>query len=259
MEFRKLRANEIDVRVGTVPKSGTGLSLLLYKDARVDMNILDETFGIFGWQRHHELIDGQLFCIVGIYDENKNMWVNKQDVGIESNTEEVKGRASDSFKRACTNWGIGRELYTAPFIWISNKQGKVDDLKRLDYRVSDISYDQSGNIEGLTIEMKGAQTSYKWEMAWSNKGYVQSKPDPKKTVDSKNDRAKRDELEKRKTAVLGMFDFAKSKGVDMQSIKDYMVTFIGKTNSADLTMEEITQINQYILDLSNLENGKDAK
>ena len=247
MKFRKLKADEIDVRVGTVPKSGTGLSLLLYKDARVDMNILDETFGIFGWQRHHELIDGQLFCIVSIYDENKKTWVNKQDVGIESNTEEVKGRASDSFKRACTNWGIGRELYTAPFIWISNKQGKVDDLKRLDYRVSDISYDQSGNIEGLTIEMKGAQTSYKWETAWSNKGYVQSKPEPKKPVDTNKDIATEDEI-------TAMFTFAKEKKVDFNDIKDYMTNLIGKQKSSELTRAEVTELNKFILATANLMN-----
>lgn len=107
-KIRELRADEIEVRVGIVKKNG--ISLLLYKDARCDMNILDETFGITGWQRKHELINGALFCTVSIKGENGE-WISKQDVGVESYTEAVKGAASDSFKRACFNIGIGRELY----------------------------------------------------------------------------------------------------------------------------------------------------
>ena len=97
-EIRKLRADEIEARVGIVKKNG--ISLLLYKDARCDMNILDETFGIMGWQRKHELINGSLFCTVSIKGEDGE-WIGKQDVGVQSYTEAVKGAASDSFKRAC--------------------------------------------------------------------------------------------------------------------------------------------------------------
>lgn len=115
--FRDLNADEIDVRVATCNENG--ISLLLYKDARVDMNILDETYGVTGWQRTHELIGDRLYCTVSIYDEKKQQWISKQDVGTESYTEKEKGQASDSFKRACFNIGIGRELYTAPFIWVN--------------------------------------------------------------------------------------------------------------------------------------------
>ena len=117
-EFRELTAEEIECRVSTV--SEKGCSLLLYKDARCDMKILDETVGRQNWQRSHEVINGNLFCNVSIYDEEKKQWITKQDVGVESYTEKEKGQASDSFKRACFNWGIGRELYTAPFIWIQS-------------------------------------------------------------------------------------------------------------------------------------------
>ena len=116
--FRELRADEVDARVSTI--SAKGLSLLLYKDARCDMNILDETVGSTNWEREHEIIGDRLYCTVSIFDEDKNAWVSKQDVGTESYTEKEKGQASDSFKRACFNWGIGRELYTAPFIWIKD-------------------------------------------------------------------------------------------------------------------------------------------
>ena len=147
-KIRELRADEIEARVGIVRR--TGVSLLLYKDARCDMNILDEVFGITGWKRHHELINGAFFCTVRIRDENGE-WISKQDVGVESYTEAVKGAASDSFKRACFNIGIGRELYTAPFIWIpSDKVNIVEDNGKLkvkdSFHVSYISYDEKGKV-----------------------------------------------------------------------------------------------------------------
>lgn len=113
--FRDLKAEEIDVRIATVNEKG--LTLLLYKDARVDQDILDETVGEFNWQRKHTRDNAN--CVVEIWDDKKNCWISKEDTGTESFTEKEKGLASDSFKRACFNWGIGRELYTAPFIWIS--------------------------------------------------------------------------------------------------------------------------------------------
>ena len=113
--FRDLRADEIEVRVAQA--NAYGVSLLLYKDARCDQNILDETVGEFGWQRTHTRDNAN--CIVSLWDAIKGQWVSKEDTGTESNTEKEKGLASDSFKRACFNWGIGRELYTAPNIKIS--------------------------------------------------------------------------------------------------------------------------------------------
>lgn len=157
MEFRKLRANEIDCRISTINQKG--LSLLLYKDARVDQRILDETVGAENWQRSHEVINGNLFCNVGIRIDrgNTSEWVWKQDVGTESYTEKEKGEASDSFKRACFNWGIGRELYSAPFIWITpnncniqqSQNGKLTCYDR--FKVVTIDYDDDGNISQLTI------------------------------------------------------------------------------------------------------------
>ena len=128
LNFRTLKASEIDVKPQTVKENG--FSLLLYKNARVDMDVLDETVGPLNWQRKHSRENAN--CIVSIYDEDKKIWVEKEDTGTESFTEKEKGLASDSFKRACFNWGIGIELYTSPFIWISdskyikkNKEGKL--------------------------------------------------------------------------------------------------------------------------------------
>lgn len=113
--FRDLRADEIEVRVAQAKSNG--VSLLLYKDARCDQNILDETVTPMNWMRSHTRENAN--CIVSIWDKEKSQWISKEDTGTESNTEKEKGLASDSFKRACFNWGIGRELYTAPFIWIN--------------------------------------------------------------------------------------------------------------------------------------------
>ena len=119
MNFRNLKANEIECRVSTM--SEKGLSLLLYKDARCDMRILDEKVGALNWKREHTRDNAN--CIVSIWDNEKKQWISKEDTGTESYTEKEKGLASDSFKRACFNWGIGRELYTSPFIWISSGKG----------------------------------------------------------------------------------------------------------------------------------------
>ena len=130
MEDKKiplLTAQDVECRVQQITENqnGYGAILLLYKDARVDMKILDSVYGAMNWQRKHTVINGQLFCSVLIWDESKNQWIEKQDVGTESATEAEKGRASDSFKRACFNVGIGRELYNAPFIYIKLDAGEV--------------------------------------------------------------------------------------------------------------------------------------
>lgn len=160
--FRKLRADEIEVRVGSV-SLGKGVSLLLYKDARCDMAILDETVGSLNWQRNHELVNNNLFCNVGIRANRDDTrvgadWVWKQDVGTESNTEKEKGEASDSFKRACFCWGIGRELYTGPFIWIDAKniewrEQKGKEVPKDKFVVTHISYIDN-KISELKISTK---------------------------------------------------------------------------------------------------------
>ena len=164
MKFRKLRANEIDCRVAQIEK--TWCTLLLYKDARVDQNILDESVGCMNWQKRY--VRENANCIVGIWDDEKKQWVEKEDTGTESFSEAEKGLASDSFKRACFNWGIGRELYTAPSIFIlprkdikyknggkevdeffEYKEGKYTTKTR--FNVEMITYDDLGNIKDLII------------------------------------------------------------------------------------------------------------
>ena len=152
--FRDLRADEIECRVAQATQNG--VSLLLYKDARCDQNILDETVGPMNWMRSHCRDNAN--CIVSLWDREKRQWISKEDTGTESNTEKEKGLASDSFKRACFNWGIGRELYTAPFIWVDakdcqklEKDDKSGRWKCNDkFEVGDIAIENK-KIIGLTI------------------------------------------------------------------------------------------------------------
>ena len=161
--FRKLRADEIDCRIAQIKE--TGLSLLLYKDARCDQNILDEVVGPFNWKREHTRDNRN--CIVSIKNPETGEWISKEDTGTESNTEREKGLASDSFKRACFNWGIGRELYTAPFIWISNKDCNIREYKGKPgcfdrFTVKGIGYTDDV-ITGVEIKNQNTgKICYKW-------------------------------------------------------------------------------------------------
>ena len=152
--IRLLRADEIECRVSVINEKG--VSLLLFKDARVDQKILDETFTPFGWRRTHQSIDGNLYCTVGVWDKEKQQWIAKQDVGTVSYSEKEKGQASDSFKRACFNWGIGRELYTAPFIWVPAENVSInpkgDRCTTSDrFSVQAIEYNEEREISSLVI------------------------------------------------------------------------------------------------------------
>lgn len=155
---RNLRADEIDVRVQSIKtdKSGAckGAILLLYKNARVDMDILDETFGKLNWQRTHEFKDGKLYCTVSVWDAEKGQWISREDVGTESNTEAEKGQASDSFKRANVNFGIGRELYTAPFIYIKAEDFNYYDTGRKSNNQPVYASNDTFSVAEIAIENK---------------------------------------------------------------------------------------------------------
>lgn len=196
-EIRDLRADEVEVRVNTVDERGC--SLLLYKDARCDMNILDETFGIFGWQKHYEMIGGQLFCTIEIWDDEKKCWIAKQDVGVESNSEPEKGRASDAQKRAAFCVGIGRELYTAPKIWIP--ANKIDLVQKKDGKLQVKTYFKVTHMEIenkriVSLEIAAKSRGRDWEEVYSmsNKKPVQEQPEQKQPPPEKQEALTRMEL-----------------------------------------------------------------
>ena len=180
MKIRTLRPSEIECRVQQVKSNGC--VLLLYKDARCDMRILDEVFGIDGWEREHQVVNGNLYCTVRIWSEKRQQWISKQDVGTESNTEKQKGEASDSFKRACFNIGIGRELYSAPFVWINLDKTEVQEENRrykLDYKVKfevkEIEYNEDREISKLVIIDQNGKERFSYGNT-KNKAKAKSNP-----------------------------------------------------------------------------------
>ncbi len=205
MIFRKLTANDVEARVQSCDENG--FTLLLYKNARCDMNILDETVGAENWQREHYECKGNLFCRVGIccgmnIDMSGNegdilspSWVWKADCGTESNTEKEKGESSDSFKRACFNWGIGRELYTAPKTKI---KGHTKQIKRngkevwtpeyyaFDVVEMEVSDEMPRRITALTIIGKSMVDGYHEDeiFSWKDKK-TPNKQQPKKQDEPK--------------------------------------------------------------------------
>lgn len=160
-----LQANEISCRVQQI--SEKGLSLLLYVTSRDGQKRLDEKFGELGWQDRYEVIDGDLYCIISVWDSEKKMWISKEDVGTASYTAKEKGRASDAFKRACVKHGIGRELYTAPYIWIpsnycnikTDSNGKTSTRDK--FFVNRISYTSDRKIDELEIVNQNMDVVFK--------------------------------------------------------------------------------------------------
>lgn len=168
---RLLDKSEIEVRVSQIAKDFKWVNVLLYKDARCDMRILDELYGIDGWQRTHEVIDGRLYCTISIWSERLNQWVKKQDVGTESQTEKEKGQASDAFKRAGFNVGIGRELYTAPNIKIYTESSDMYNGKVTQrFYVSGIEYNKNREISYLEIKDSNHKVRYNYDAKNQPKG-----------------------------------------------------------------------------------------
>ena len=252
MKFRALRADEIDCRIQSLSenKNGVGAVVLLYKDARVDMNILDETVGAMNWKRSHELIGDRLYCTISIRDENGE-WVSKQDVGTESNTEKEKGQASDSFKRAGFNWGIGRELYSAPFIYIKlsndeffkDKNGKLKTYSK--FKVFDIEYDENKNISLLVIGDNNDERFFygkKTICKQKQRREPQNKPEPM-SAQSNTESVVNTML------INEIVQLANASGIDTNKLSDYVKTTFNKPNCKALDTHELNQVKSWVSSL----------
>ena len=158
LQFRKLKPSEIEVRIGSTTKKT--FSLLLYKDARVDMALLDEVVGVGNWQREHKILGNDIYCRVGIWDNDKSCWVWKEDAGSSGSIEVEKSKASDSFKRACVNLGIGRELYTSPEIKIWKTDENDDSYKYNHYVVKEIDYKDNEISKLIICEEKSGEVVF---------------------------------------------------------------------------------------------------
>lgn len=173
-----LTADDVECRVQSMSKDNTTAFLLLYKDARVDMRILDEVFGAMNWQRHHSRDNAN--CIISVWDEDKRQWVEKEDTGTESQTEAAKGIASDSFKRAGFNWGIGRELYDAPFIAVDMSKDEFNKFGKLTtrFKVKEMSYNEQTR-QFDTLKIVDGKGNVRFELGKKIQPKAQPKPQPK--------------------------------------------------------------------------------
>ena len=221
--FRTLRADEIDCRIAQIKENG--LSLLLYKDARCDQNILDEVVGPFNWKREHTRDNRN--CIVSIKNPDTGEWISKEDTGTESNTEKEKGLASDSFKRACFNWGIGRELYTAPFIWIPAEKCNIKENRGRPacydrFTVKGIGY-TDGVITGVEIKNQATgKICFKWgeisEEAPEKPEQPDDEPPEVKPInqDAPSEVKTADKLPKKAQTISPVMNFIRNEIADIQ-------------------------------------------
>lgn len=167
---KPLPIESVDFRIQSINNGGYA-TILAYKDARVDMNRLDEVVGSLNWKREHFTIGDSMYCRVSIFNEKTNQWVSKEDVGVESFTEKEKGLSSDSFKRACFNWGIGRELYDYPVIKVKlntneyeSKNGKTTatfELKLKEWTWG-AKFDEQGSIINLAAKDEKGVVRFHW-------------------------------------------------------------------------------------------------
>lgn len=150
-QVRNLREDEIECKIAQI-KDNQGVALLLYKTARTDILLLDETFGKMNWQCEYKEVKGNMYCGISVFDRSKNQWVTKWDCGVESVFgDKQKGEASDSFKRAGFKWGVGIELYTAPFVWIPSDKCNIRGGKCYDKFAIEKIATENKVIKGLAV------------------------------------------------------------------------------------------------------------
>lgn len=252
LKFRPLKAEEIDVRVGQI---GNGYAtFLLYKDARADMIILDETVGAMYWKRSH--LRENANCIVSIWNEDIKEWITKEDTGTESNTEKEKGQASDSFKRACVNWGIGRELYTAPNIKIKcETKGTqkpftlANPFEFYGISVGEIEY-RNGEINYLTL-YKDQKLMFKWG--------VKAGTTPKKETPADQKKEAKPKKEEKAVEPTGEELISEGKLKAIRSLKIAPVQAIeifkkyGYTKSAEIEEKNFMKIYNELLEVETKE------
>lgn len=198
------------------------------------MNILDETVGPLNWKREHSRENAN--CIVSIWDNDKAQWISKEDTGTESNTEKEKGLASDSFKRACVNWGIGRELYTSPFIWIPSNLCSIKEGKCYDrFEVTHIKIENKQITALKIVNTTSGVECFKWKQAEAEK--IEPIEDGKLT----------------EKEVTDLYEFMKRKNLSDEKI----TTTLQKSYGVN-TLNELTK-SQCVMIKMNLMKNKEEK
>ena len=187
LEFRDLRPEELEVRVGNTLKNQKGetyaFQVMIYKTARADMQVLDETLGVFGWKNNYYQVKNTMVCSISIWDSEKQQWINKDNGGDDDfNTEQIKAELSDSMKRAGFNVGIGRKLYTLNKLYMVIEISEENTTKSR-YAVQDIEYDKLGITHIVIINTKTKKVvldQYRKDIGRSAKVPTQAQKEPKK-------------------------------------------------------------------------------
>ncbi len=245
MDLSKLNTplpiESVDFRVQSINKGGYA-TILAYKDARVDMNRLDEVVGCMNWKREHIIIDGSMYCRVSIRNSATGEWIPKEDVGTESMADKEKGLASDSFKRACFNWGIGRELYDYPRIQIKllknefeDKGGKIYPTYEFDLKswIWNASFDAKNKLISLSVTDTKGSIRWSWKAGTANVQPI-ADPEPPKQEEPKEKIKKKVE----DSAIPALIEYAKANGL----------TFKAVLQSRDLTATQIDTIKKALED-----------
>lgn len=262
-----MKPEDIEIRIGQIDRNGKWLTLLLYKNARVDMAILDEVFGEFGWQRTHREIKGNLFCTISVWDDDKKQWISKEDVGTESNIEAEKGEASSSLKRCGTNWKIGRELYSSPKIFLKPPavEIKQEGNKYVCYDhfvVTDIAYTDDRKINKLVIAKEAYNkrtTVFEWEsLADYKPQHIPPKEPPTPVVNTPTP-----DEEKEKNDLLYGMDFqiiklSQMREKDPEFIVEQLRKKVGFSGEIkDLPLDGVSKVYQVVSNWIKLAGEKD--
>lgn len=216
IKFRTLKANEIEVRPSHI-KDGKA-NMLLYIDSRAVVKLLNESVGNMNWQSEFYEVNGQTICKIGIYDDDRNIWIWKSDTGSESNVEAEKGLISDCYKRVLSRFGV-QELYSSPKIVIPD-----DGYGNTGYKVSEIEYNDNREITHLVIVNRFNKEVYRWDMGNVTPTY---KTAPKTVI---NDHTSNESLEwtddePKKDNLTLLTEFCASKKMEEGINKDELLRF----------------------------------
>ena len=235
LEFRDLRPEELEVRVGNTIKNLKGevyaFQVMIYKTARADLQVLDETFGVFGWKNNYYQVKNTMVCSISIWDEEKKQWINKDNGGDDDfNTEQIKAELSDSMKRAGFNVGIGRKLYTLNKLYMVIEISDENTTKGR-YAVQDIEYDKLGVTHIVIINTKTKKVvldQYRKDIGKGNKVATTSQNAPKNHIPS-------NDLDKKSNVSM------KEINASVNSMEEYV---------SPLDSDDITYIKNYYNNLS---------
>lgn len=188
--FRLLTPQDVEVRMNNA-KNGYA-DLLVYKNARTDMDILDETFDVMGWQCSYSEVNGVVYCTISVYDAEKKMWISKTDCGAETQVEAEKGQASDAFKRAAFRFGIGRALYSCPKIRVQLYDGEGYWTK---FKVDTLEYDTDDKCSKLVITDAIGRVRFSWEKGETiTRTFNVQQPQPRQTTPQPTNRISKEKF-----------------------------------------------------------------